>query len=153
MPDTTAEAAPTAADEAVARITGFLRALHAHNEGRTRSEFEPRGIAGIPGPDGAYHELLTEDLETVLAELLTVFVHAAGRRDELAAIAQQLGVIFQMQPQCAICAAEARQGQRPNINFVNVIVDGTGYCNDHVDIVNGRLRPRATSGLIIGGAH
>lgn len=71
--------------------------------------------------------------------------------DQLAAITQQLGVIFQMQPQCATCAAEARQGQRPNINFVNVIVDGTGYCNDHVDITAGRLRPRGTSGLIIAG--
>lgn len=67
-------------------------------------------------------------------------------------ITQQLATLTQGQPLCATCTTEARAGTRPNINWLNVIIDGTGYCHDHTDTVNGRLVPKKTSGIIITGA-
>lgn len=71
---------------------------------------------------------------------------------QLAAIGQQLqALIIQASIACATCLAEERQAARQGHNIVNAIVDGTGYCNDHLDVVNGRLVPRKTSGLIVAG--
>lgn len=73
-------------------------------------------------------------------------------REQLAAVFEQLQqLIIQTSPQCATCATELRQGARPGANLVNVIIDGTGYCHEHCDVVNGRLVPKKTSGLIITG--
>jgi hypothetical protein len=68
---------------------------------------------------------------------------------QLTAIAQQLDMLFRVAAQCATCAAEMRQGARPAANVVNVIVDGTGYCHEHVDLVGGRLVPKTSSGLYV----
>lgn len=70
---------------------------------------------------------------------------------QLAQLAQQLAVLLQVQSQCATCVADARQGARPDTNFVNVIIDGSGYCHQHVDVVNGRLVPKTGSGIVLGG--
>ena len=64
---------------------------------------------------------------------------------------QQINMLLQLHAQCATCVADVRQGARPAPNLLNVIVDGTGYCHEHVDIANGRLVPRKTSGLIVTG--
>lgn len=71
--------------------------------------------------------------------------------DLLPAIAQQINMLLQLHAQCATCVADVRQGARPAPNLLNVIVDGTGYCHEHVDVVNGRLVPKTGSGLILGG--
>lgn len=68
----------------------------------------------------------------------------------LAQLAQQLAVLLQIQAQCATCAADMRQGARPDANFANLIIDGTGYCHAHADIANGRLVPKTGSGLFLG---
>jgi hypothetical protein len=78
-------------------------------------------------------------------------VDAADAR--LNQIAQQLGILFQIAPQCATCAADVRQGARPAPNLANVIVDGTGLCHEHVDVVSGRLVPKTSGGLILGGGR
>lgn len=76
----------------------------------------------------------------------------AALREQLAGTVQQLtAAIVQCAPKCATCAAENMQGQRPGINVALAIIDGTGYCPEHVDLVNGRLVPKKTSGLIITG--
>lgn len=67
------------------------------------------------------------------------------------AVQQLHQLILQVSPQCATCAAEMRQNARPGANLVNVIIDGTGYCHEHVDVINGRLVPRKSSGLIVAG--
>lgn len=64
---------------------------------------------------------------------------------------QQINMLLQLHAQCATCVADVRQGARPAPNLLNVIVDGTGYCHEHVDVVNGRLVPKTGSGLILGG--
>lgn len=48
------------------RVEAFLEALKAADGGWVRSVGEPRGVAGVPGPDGAYFELLPEDLRALL---------------------------------------------------------------------------------------
>jgi hypothetical protein len=76
-------------------------------------------------------------------------------RQQIAANAQQLQqlqqLIIQTAPACATCLHEERGGVRPGRNLANTIIDGTAYCNEHLDDVGGRLVPRKTSGLIITG--
>lgn len=91
----------------------------------------------------------TDGLGDLAAELAAL---AADTTAQITALAQQLQqFIIQTSPQCATCLAEARQGARPGANLVNVILDGTGYCHDHCDVVNGRLVPKKSSGLIVAG--
>jgi hypothetical protein len=73
-------------------------------------------------------------------------------RQQIAANAQQLQqLIIQTAPACATCLHEERGGVRPGHNLANTVIDGTAYCNEHLDDVGGRLVPRKTSGLIITG--
>lgn len=62
---------------------------------------------------------------------------------------QQL--IIQTALGCATCLTEERTGTRPGHNIANTIIDGTAYCNEHLDTANGRLVPRKSSGLIVTG--
>jgi len=85
-----------------------------------------------------------------------VFRIFEGRLDILA---QQLAtavqaiqqLIIQTAPACATCLHEERGGGRPGHNLANTVIDGTAFCNEHLDDVNGRLVPRKSSGLIITG--
>lgn len=52
---------------------------------------------------------------------------------------------------CATCYTEERAGTRPGHNFANTTLAGTSYCNEHLDLVNGRLVPKKSSGLIVTG--
>lgn len=74
-------------------------------------------------------------------------------RQLLEAITQQLGTLLAVVIQCATCVADARSGGNPNVNLANVIVGGTGLCHNHADIAGGRLVPRTSSGLILGGGN
>ena len=69
-------------DDATARVEAFLDALDALDSGRERSRYEPAGVAGIPGSDGQYHDLLPTDLRALLAgrNRLTVELETADRR-------------------------------------------------------------------------
>ena len=62
---------------------------------------------------------------------------------------QQL--IMQTTLACATCLHEERTATRAAHNLANTIVDGTAYCNEYLDDVNGRLVPRKSSGLIVTG--
>lgn len=71
---------------------------------------------------------------------------------ELKAQGEQLQQLtIQTAPACATCYTEERQGQRPGHNLANAVIDGTGYCHEHLDLINGRLVPKKSSGLIITG--
>jgi hypothetical protein len=154
---TEAPAEPTTA--AFARISHFLSALKASDKAHPRIEDEPEFLAGVRAPDGSYHHLKQRDVESVLAVAAEYFRTGSVRdqldaaHQHLAAIRQNLDVIFNAHAVCATCCAEHRQAARPNMNFVNVIVDGTGYCHDHVDIANGRLVPKSSSGIIVAGGR
>lgn len=75
-----------------------------------------------------------------------------ARREALADGIQQLQqLIIQTAIACATCLAEERQQARPGHNIANAIIDGTGYCNEHLDVHGGRLVPRKSSGLIVTG--
>lgn len=51
------------------RAEAFMAAWHAAEAQRgPRTEHEPRGLAGVPGRDGTYHELMPEDVEALLAK-------------------------------------------------------------------------------------
>ena len=91
--------------------------------------------------------------DTHTAELTGIDTYAErldNLGQQLAQLGQLVQTLLQVHPQCAVCAAELRQGARPAANVVNVIVDGTGLCHDHVDVVSGRLVPKTGSGLILG---
>jgi len=45
------------------RVQAFLDAVGA----REKSPLEPAGVAGVRGEDGFYHELLVEDLRSLLS--------------------------------------------------------------------------------------
>jgi hypothetical protein len=86
-----------------------------------------------------------ERIDQLADEFTALRAQVAGAFDQL----QQL--IIQTAPACATCLHEERQGARPGRNLANTIIDGTAYCNEHLDDVGGRLVPRKTSGLIITG--
>lgn len=67
------------------------------------------------------------------------------------ALEQLQQTIIQAAIACATCLAEERQQTRPGHNIANAIIDGTGYCNEHLDVHGGRLVPRKSSGLIVTG--
>lgn len=48
----------------VDRVRAFLDAHEARGE---RSPLEPRGVAGAVGADGFYHDLLVDDLRSLLS--------------------------------------------------------------------------------------
>ena len=51
------------------RVDAFLAALRAHEATLgPRSPLQPRGLAGVPTPDGGYIELMPEDVEEILAK-------------------------------------------------------------------------------------
>lgn len=90
-----------------------------------------------------------KDLEAKLDDLTD---ETSGLRAQLSEAIQHLtNLIIQTATACATCLAEERQNTRPGHNIANTIIDGTGYCNDHLDLVGARLVPRKTSGLIITG--
>lgn len=73
-------------------------------------------------------------------------------RDFIGPALQQLQqTIIQAAIACATCLAEERQQARPGHNIANAIIDGTGYCNEHLDVHGARLVPRKSSGLIVTG--
>jgi hypothetical protein len=52
----------------VDRVRAFLDALDALDvEHGPKSPLEPRGVAGVPGQDGFYHDLLADDLRSLLS--------------------------------------------------------------------------------------
>ena len=130
-----------------ATITIYAPALDADTD---EAEFVKHTPGGAPGPD---EPLTQKDLGLHKLALANQGEQITALADQLATITQQLGLIFQAHAHCATCGAEGRQGLRPNINFINVIIDGTGYCYDHVDLVNGRLVPKNSSGIIVAGGQ
>ncbi len=71
---------------------------------------------------------------------------------QLAAQNQQLQqLLIQVTAACATCLTEERQGTRQGHNLANTIIDGTAYCNEHLDVASGRLVPRKSSGIIVTG--
>jgi hypothetical protein len=94
-------------------------------------------------------ELITAPADPRLDELTN---DVATLREQLAGAFNQLHqLIIQTALACATCFTEERQGTRAGHNLANTIIDGTAYCNEHLDDVNGRLVPRKSSGLIIAG--
>lgn len=78
---------------------------------------------------------------------------AGNLREFIGPALQQLQqTIVQAALACATCLHEERTATRQGHNLANTIIDGTAYCNEHLDDINGRLVPRKTSGLIITGA-
>ena len=50
------------------RVEAFLTALDANRlKHGPKSPLEPRGVAGCPGEDGFYHDLLEEDVRSLLS--------------------------------------------------------------------------------------
>ena len=50
------------------RVRAFLAALDANRlKHGPKSPLEPRGVAGVPGEDGFYHDLLEEDVRSLLS--------------------------------------------------------------------------------------
>ncbi len=114
--------------------------------------YSPSLHAEAAETEAIHGELITAEPDTRIDDLTD---EVSGLRAQLDTATQQLQqlqqLIIQTSPQCATCATEHRQGTRPAMNLVNVIIDGTGYCHEHVDLVSGRLVPKKTSGLIITG--
>lgn len=53
------------------RVGAFMAAWKANDAGRAApSPLQPRGLAGVPTPDGGYLELMPGDVEEILAKAL-----------------------------------------------------------------------------------
>jgi hypothetical protein len=97
-------------------------------------------------------ETAAENMTDVRDQLDELTNDVTALREQLAGVVQQLTQLtIQTALACATCYTEERTGTRTGHNLANVTIDGTGYCHEHVDLVNGRLVPKKTSGLIITG--
>lgn len=95
------------------------------------------------------NEPTLKDVDTKIDDLTE---EVSGLRAQLDAAVQNLtNLLVQTAIACATCLAEERQQARPGHNIANAIIDGTGYCNEHLDVHGGRLVPRKSSGLIVTG--